>query len=385
MEADLSLAFADFATAFSEDAERALCELQALILDEASCLARIEYLRALAEKVTPAPLRFPAGWSAAAFSGEIELLSMVGLFPAWRDGRLRADRLVALASDPNALWQAHQALTNLDRPVEKVAPAAGLTAAERSPQPAPRLAPSSAGSQLAQIAMSWSMVLQAQAGGRDEVIATLQRYSPAIYRYLLARLGGDTHAAEDLCQEFLLRFVSGRHHAAHPEPGRLRDLFKAELQHLLIDYNRQHSRMPDQALSRADPADAADADRQFLETWRADLLNRTWDAVAGEERKTGRLVFTVLQFRANNPDLRSAQIAEELSKKQGKEYTGDWVRKWLHVARDRFAELLLHEVIASLPDPTPESVEEELIDLHLLEYCKEALLAWRERTTPPSP
>ena len=47
MSADLNLAFADFAAAFSEDAEGALCDLQALFLDRDTCLARIEFLRTL--------------------------------------------------------------------------------------------------------------------------------------------------------------------------------------------------------------------------------------------------------------------------------------------------------------------------------------------------
>src|SRR5262249_59469841 len=118
-------------------------------------------------------------------------------------------------------------------------------------------------------------------------------------------------------------------------------------------------------------------DRQFLNTWRTDLLNRTWDALAEEERKTGRPMHTVLHFRAGNPDMRSAQMAEQLSTRLGKEVTADWVRKWLHSAREKFAELLLVEVKASLRDPTPDSVEQELIDLGLLEYCKSALAEWR--------
>ena len=88
---------------------------------------------------------------------------------------------------------------------------------------------------------------------------------------------------------------------------------------------------------------------------------------------------TVLHFRAAHPELRSAQMAEQLSAKLGKEVSADWVRKWLHAARDRFALLLMQEVCASLRDPTPDSVEEELIDLGLYEYCKDAVVAWREQ------
>jgi hypothetical protein len=38
-----------------------------------------------------------------------------------------------------------------------------------------------------------------------------------------------------------------------------------------------------------------------------------------------------------------------------------------------FGDLLLAEVAESLVEATPDDVEEELIDLELLEYCRPAL------------
>ena len=45
--------------------------------------------------------------------------------------------------------------------------------------------------------------------------------------------------------------------------------------------------------------------------------------------------------------------------------------------REKFAELLLREVLTSLRDPDPDTVEQELIDLEIYQYCKTALDAWR--------
>jgi RNA polymerase sigma-70 factor (ECF subfamily) len=89
-------------------------------------------------------------------------------------------------------------------------------------------------------------------------------------------------------------------------------------------------------------------------------------------------MYTVLHFRAGNPDLRSAQMAEQLGPRLGKEVSADWVRKWLHAAREKFAELLLAEVVASLRDATPDDAEQELLDLNLFEYCRAALDRWRQ-------
>ena len=54
------------------------------------------------------------------------------------------------------------------------------------------------------------------------------------------------------------------------------------------------------------------------------------------------------------------------------------MRKWLHAAREKFAEFLLLEVTASLRETTPEAVVQELIDLELYQYCKAAVDRWQQ-------
>jgi hypothetical protein len=53
--------------------------------------------------------------------------------------------------------------------------------------------------------------------------------------------------------------------------------------------------------------------------------------------------------------------------------TAVWVRQVLLHARRRFEDLLVEEVAGSLEDPTPERVEQELIALDLLGYCRPGL------------
>jgi len=243
------------------------------------------------------------------------------------------------------------------------------------------------GRHISQIETIWPVLRKAHDGQPAEVTAAqqmiLQRYRPAVHRYLLACLG-DGDAADELCQEFALRFVRGDFRNANPEKGRFRDLLKSALYHLIIDYHKRRQRgMPQLALDGpepvADPQSTFDCDRQFLKAWRADLLNKAWEALALEERRSGRPLHTVLHCRAANPELRSMQMAEQLSERLGKEVTADWVRKWLHTGRERFAELLLNEVARSLRDPEPDAVMQELIDLELFQYCKVAVDRWRQR------
>jgi hypothetical protein len=82
---------------------------------------------------------------------------------------------------------------------------------------------------------------------------------------------------------------------------------------------------------------------------------------------------TVLRFRAEHPEMRSEEMAAQLSGRLNKPLTAEGVRQTLRRARDKFADLLLDEIAASLEAPTLEQVEEELAELNLLEYCRPAL------------
>jgi RNA polymerase sigma-70 factor (ECF subfamily) len=251
--------------------------------------------------------------------------------------------------------------------------------------------PPETGRHISQIETLWPVLQKAHAGSPDEVTAAqqvlLQRYRPAVFRYLMACLR-DPDAADELTQEFSLRFLRGDFRHANPERGRFRDLLKSALYHLIIDHHKRKQRglrqlaadAPEPAVA---PESTVESDRQFLEAWRAELLNRTWDALAAEERRTGRPLHTVLHFRAAHPEMRSAQMALELTQTLNKAVSADWVRKWLHAGRECFADLLLREVGASLREPTPDAVEQELIDLNLFEYCRAAVERWRAGGAAP--
>jgi RNA polymerase sigma-70 factor (ECF subfamily) len=248
---------------------------------------------------------------------------------------------------------------------------------------------SSAGRHLSQIETLWPVLVAANdgtEGARAAQSAILQRYRPAVYRYLRACLG-DADAAEDVWQDFSVRFLRGDFRNANPEKGRFRDLLKTAIYHLVLDHHKKRKRrLPNYSPEAPEPADEASPmpgpDEGFARAWRDELLNRCWESLAADERKSGRPMHTVLRLRASQPDARSHEMAAALTKQMGKAITADWVRKWLHLARERFAEVLLREVAATLKDPGPDAVEEELIDLELHAYCKEAVDKWRKGLAP---
>ena len=78
-------------------------------------------------------------------------------------------------------------------------------------------------------------------------------------------------------------------------------------------------------------------------------------------------------LRADHPDDDSEQQAARLSQATGKTFRADAARQQLRRARARFAELLLEEIARTLDQPTPERVQEELIELGLMDYVRDFL------------
>jgi RNA polymerase sigma-70 factor (ECF subfamily) len=227
---------------------------------------------------------------------------------------------------------------------------------------------------LSRISTAWTVLQQAHEGPAEEAARAqkllVQRYGGAVHRYLLAALR-DPHAADDLTQEFALSLVRGAFHNVEPGRGRFRDYVKTVLFRLVANYRRREhkqARLPAKALPER-LAIAEEADRAFRESWREELLARAWEALA--EAHPGH--YAVLRFKARNSTLRSSDLAEGLTREQGKPFTAAGVRQALRRARDQFAELLVQEVVLSLRSPGREEVEEELSELDLLEYCKAAL------------
>jgi RNA polymerase sigma-70 factor (ECF subfamily) len=238
---------------------------------------------------------------------------------------------------------------------------------------------------LSRISTHWDLLFQAHRGQGPAVSQAqqelLRRYCGAIYRYLLGVLR-NPHAAEDLSQEFALRLVRGAFKNADPQRGRFRDFVKTAVYHLIVDHHRRQQAKPASLPAQSQIADTPDdsADAEFLKHWRGEILGRTWEALAALEQQTDSLFHTVLRWRAEHPNAPAAELADQLSKSLGKPFTEGGIRVTLHRARERFADLLLDEVARSLQSSDNERIEQELMDLNLLAYCKPALERRKQST-----
>jgi RNA polymerase sigma-70 factor (ECF subfamily) len=230
---------------------------------------------------------------------------------------------------------------------------------------------------LDELSTQWTLLFQTQAGTPEEAHRAASqlicRYAGAVHRYLLKALG-DPDAAAELDQEFAVRFLRGGFRLGNPIRGRFRDYVKRAVQNLMKDYYRR--KRPGRSLDSdiAEPAiedeGLAQFDRQFLASWRNDLLDRAWGALRDREHASGHPYHTILRFKVDHPDLTSEDSSQRLATVLGRPFSAGAFRQALQRARREYAHHLLGEVGASLDDPTPQAIEEELADLRLLEYCR---------------
>jgi RNA polymerase sigma-70 factor (ECF subfamily) len=231
---------------------------------------------------------------------------------------------------------------------------------------------------LSQMATAWTVLARAHERGDTPALesraAILERYGRAIHRYLLGATR-DPELADDLHQEFALKFLRGGFGHADPRKGRFRDYLKTSLYHAVNRARSSGRELPLEA-DVAEPIDSGapvEEDAAFREIWRQELFSRAWDALRQQESHIGQPVYTVLRFRADHPEMASAQAAEALAKQTGKPVSAEWVRKWVQRARRDFARSLADDIARSLGDPTPDELEEELLELGLRDQCREAL------------
>jgi RNA polymerase sigma-70 factor (ECF subfamily) len=239
---------------------------------------------------------------------------------------------------------------------------------------------------LSQIETHWTAVFQAHQSRSEETAEAqsvlLLRYGGAVHRYLLASLR-DVDAADELAQEFAMRFLRGDFRNADPAKGRFRDFLKRAVYRLMVDHHRARRARPRSLAEEPEPAATPDPwdlelDRQFLESWREQLMAHAWSALDQIQERRGQPFADVLRLRVASPELRSFELAERLSHRLGRPVKSGWVRVNLHRARDMFVKSLIDEVTRSL-NGHPEQLEDELTELGLLEYCRSVL----DRCAPP--
>jgi RNA polymerase sigma-70 factor (ECF subfamily) len=232
---------------------------------------------------------------------------------------------------------------------------------------------------LSKIETDWDGVRAAHQDGssREELAAArnrvLMRYDSCIRMYVLAKTK-NPEVAEELSQEFALRFVKGDYKNADPSKGRFRDYLKTSVRNLVIDYFRKKApgELTKSAAERIEDKvgspEIGDLEIEFQQNWRRTLLSHVWDSLKRFESDRENCYYTVLHHRSQNPTASSAQMAAALSLSLGEQVTPEWVRQKIHRARRKFAELLIAEVRQSMNSTDRDEIQQELSELGLQKY-----------------
>jgi len=224
---------------------------------------------------------------------------------------------------------------------------------------------------LSHLATPWTALGEAHAAEGDPRLAqakVLFHYRPAISRYL-TKLTTNPDLAEELCQEFALRFLRGDFQNVRPERGRFRDYVKAALRNLVSDHYRRRT-LPTEPLpseSQLPPASGADED-DFSEIWSCELMLRAWAALRADSAAAGNHYYEALRLKVEDPQRRAEDIATLLTQRVGTPYKDVTVRQMLRRGREKFTIFLRDAIRESLPADESDQVDQELADLGLLVY-----------------
>lgn len=237
---------------------------------------------------------------------------------------------------------------------------------------------------ISQIATQWPLVTQAHLGPPEQRSSArqqlLERYDRAVRAYLVKVLR-NADAADEVYQEFALRVVRGDLQRADPSRGRFRNFVKTTIYHLIVDYQRRAKSRPRLRQDSDpepvwEPPELAQMDQDLLQSWREEFLVHGWLLLEKAEKEGGPPHHTVLRAKCEHAELKSPELAAELSKRLGKPITAVNCRKMLDRARHRLAQLLVEQVVAARQPRSRADLLEELADLGLSDACLHAAAEW---------
>jgi len=229
---------------------------------------------------------------------------------------------------------------------------------------------------LSGIDTSWSLVRQAHDPDNPTASAIrrelFERYANAARRYLQAMMR-DHESAQELLNEFAVRFLRGDLQRVDQELGSFRRYVKTVLINLVRSQRRHAAGDPIQ-LAFEPAVDAASRHDLFDTGWRDDLLSKTWLELQEFEHTSGRPYYTILKHKVEHPRAPSSELARILERSYPtRSCTETAARKTLQRARQAFARLLVRSVRDTLSSPKREDLLDELRWLGLITYCQPVL------------
>jgi hypothetical protein len=204
----------------------------------------------------------------------------------------------------------------------------------------------------------------------------IQRYGKAIRRYLFALLK-KPEDVDDVAQTIHVKILKGDLAKWDASRSRFRDFLKTVVRNAALDCHRQaqkRGKNADDLANVADPHSTTAENQVWIDLWREALIASVLAAMkAYQDKNPGNHFFTVVRMLEADPEIRSEQLAAALAEQTGSACTAENARQQKARARGKFAELLVKEVMLTVPCQARESVEEELHTLGLFGYVDDYL------------
>ena len=218
----------------------------------------------------------------------------------------------------------------------------------------------------------WSLILRAGGDAAASGVALEKlcaTYWPPVYAWV-RRNGHGRSESEDFTQEFFARLLGyGSIASAKPEKGRFRSFLLGALKHFLANewhrancQKRGGGRLPialdaleTYEREALEPRDQASPDKIFDRQWAETLLARAVDRLRGEYGSAQQLArFDMLKnyLHAGSDTVSYSDTAQALAISESA------VKSAIFKLRQRYAEMVRHEVLQTLDDAT--QVEDEL-------------------------
>jgi RNA polymerase sigma factor (sigma-70 family) len=224
----------------------------------------------------------------------------------------------------------------------------------------------------------WTIVRRAidseSANAHQALAALCEIYWFPLYAFV-RRSGLKPEEAEDATQNFFFRLLDKQIlHAADPAKGRLRSFLLACLRNHLADERDRamakkrgasHVMSFDPAVAEriylADAVEQLTPDQLYQRRWALSLLEASMEVLADEYRDAGQQNIYValrpfLGFSAG-PERRYDEVAADLAMPVGT------IKSHVHRMRKRWRDILFERVGATLNNPTPEDIKDELREL----------------------
>ncbi len=219
---------------------------------------------------------------------------------------------------------------------------------------------------LEQISTCWPMI--------NNPVQFVMRYARAIQKYVAA-IVRDPHDAEEVAQDFLVRVFDKSFCPENVSRGRFRDYLKSAVRYVAISHLRKRRavELSEEMLAAIIQPDSV-ADLAWTQEWQSCVLERAWQSLELHQQQTkDNWFYSVLRLHTDHPQESSEELAIQFAEQLGRPLRADAFRQQLRRARKHFAKLIVAEVRQTLQNPTAQTVEKELVDLHLMPYVREFL------------